>query len=121
MRQLQEATLNEFKAHFRGDLLRPGDANYDEVRQIWNAMIDRRPALIARCETLEDVVQSVRFGREHDLLISVRGGGHNIAGHAVCDDGLMIDLSGMRQVTVDPNARRAVCGGGAVGSSGGRA
>jgi hypothetical protein len=77
-------------------------ADYDEVRQIWNAMIDRRPALIARCRSPEDVVQAVKFARKHNLLVSVRGGGHNIAGNAVCDDGLMIDLSLMKRVQVDP-------------------
>ncbi len=107
MKQLQIAKIDEFKAHFRGDVLIPGDAGYDEVRQIWNAMIDRRPALIARCTSPEDVVQAVNFAREQDLLVSIRGGGHNIAGNAVCNDGLMIDLSLMRSVQVDPNARRA--------------
>ena len=93
MKQLQNAKIDEFKAHLRGDVLLPGDADYDEVRQIWNAMIDRRPALIARCASPEDVVRAVTFAREHNLLVSIRGGGHNIAGNAVCDDGLMIDLS----------------------------
>ena len=107
MRELQKSSIDEFKAHFRGDVLLPGDAGYDEVRQIWNAMIDRKPALIARCTSPEDVVQAVKFARKHDLLVSIRGGGHNIAGNAVCDDGLMIDLSLMKRVQVDPNARRA--------------
>ena len=105
MKQLQNELVDEFKAHFRGDVLLPGDADYDEVRQIWNAMIDRKPALIARCTSPEDVVQAVKFAREHDLLVSIRGGGHNIAGNAVCDDGLMIDLSLMKRVEVDPKAR----------------
>ena len=107
MKQLPTAIINEFKAQFRGNVLLPGDAGYDEVRQIWNAMIDRRPALIARCTSAEDVVQAVAFGRTNNLLISIRGGGHNIAGNAVCDDGIMIDLSLMKSVQVDPNARRA--------------
>ena len=107
MKQLQSGIVDEFKAHFRGSVLLPGDAAYDEVRQIWNAMVDRRPVLIARCASPEDVVQSVKFARRHDLLVSIRGGGHNIAGNAVCDDGLMIDLSLMKKVQVDPNARRA--------------
>ena len=97
MKQLQKAKIDEFKAHFRGDVLLPGDAGYDEVRQIWNAMIDRKPALIARCTSPEDVVQAVNFARKHNLLVSIRGGGHNIAGNAVCDDGLMIDLSLMKK------------------------
>ncbi len=107
MNQLQEAKIDEFKAQFQGDVLLSGDAGYGEVRQIWNAMIDRRPALIARCASPEDVVQAVNFARNHNLLVSIRGGGHNIAGNAVCDDGLVIDLSLMKSVRVDPNARRA--------------
>ena len=83
------------------------DAGYDEARQIWNAMIDRKPALIARCKSAEDVVQAVKFARTNDLLVSIRGGGHNIAGNAVCDDGIMIDMSLMKRVKVDPNARQA--------------
>src|SRR5512139_3737351 len=107
MTQFQKAEIGEFKAHFRGAVLLPGDAGYDEVRQIWNAMIDRRPALIARCVSSEDVVQAVNFARNHKLLVSIRGGGHNIAGNAVCNDCLMIDLSLMKGVQVDPKARRA--------------
>lgn len=107
MQQLQRAEIDEFKRHFRGNVLLPGDRGYDDVRQIWNAMIDRRPALIARCASAEDVVQAVKFARRHNLLVSIRGGGHNIAGNAVCDDGLMIDLSPMKDIQVDPNARRA--------------
>jgi FAD/FMN-containing dehydrogenase len=108
MKELSKATTNEFKTNFRGDVVLPGDANYDEVRAIWNAMIDRKPALIARCKTADDVVRAVKFGREQNLLVSIRGGGHNIAGNAVCDDGLMIDLSLMKKVEVDPQARRAM-------------
>jgi FAD/FMN-containing dehydrogenase len=107
MKQLQKASIDEFKAHFRGDMLLPAEEHYDEVRQIWNAMIDRRPALIARCASPDDIVLAVNFARKHDLLVSIRGGGHNIAGNAVCDDGLMIDLSLMKRVKVDPTARRA--------------
>ncbi len=105
--KIDQAKIDEFKAHFRGDVLRSGDAGYDEARQIWNAMIDRKPALIARCASPEDVVQAVKFGRAQDLLVSIRGGGHNIAGNAVSDGGLMIDLSPMKRVQVDPKARRA--------------
>lgn len=107
MKPLEHGMIDEFKTHFRGEALLPGDAGYDEVRQIWNAMIDRRPALIARCVSTEDVVQAVGFARKHNLLVSIRGGGHHIAGNAVCDDGLMIDLSLMKNVHVDPKARRA--------------
>jgi len=112
MNNLQKADIEDFKARFHGVVLLPGDAGYDGARQVWNAMIDRRPALIARCTSPEDVVQGVNFAREHDLLLSVRGGGHNIAGNAVCDDGLMLDLSPMKLVQVYPNARRAIVGPG---------
>ena len=108
MKQLQETEINELKSHFRGDLLLPTDVGYDEVRQIWNAMVDRRPALVARCTSSEDVVQAVRFARKRNLIVSIRGGGHNIAGNAVCNDGLMIDLSLMKRVQVDQKARRAI-------------
>ena len=107
MKQLEGAKIEEFKAQFRGEVLLPWDASYDEVRAIWNAMIDRKPAMIARCASADDVVQAVKFARQNDLLVSIRGGGHNIAGNAVCDDGLMIDLSPMKGVQVDPKARRA--------------
>jgi FAD/FMN-containing dehydrogenase len=107
MKQLPKAISDEFKAHFRGEVLLPDDASYDEVRRIWNAMIDRRPSMIARCKSPEDVIHAVKFSRKHNLLVSIRGGGHNIAGNAVCDDGLMIDLSLMKNIKVDPDARRA--------------
>ena len=112
MKVLLEADIDEFKTHFQGEVLLPDDAGYDEVRQIWNAMIDRRPALIARCTSAEDVVQAIAFGRTRNLIISVRGGGHNIAGNAVCDDGLMIDLSLMKCVQVDLATSRARVGPG---------
>ena len=99
--------LQTFKAGFKGAVLAPEDAAYDETRKIWNAMIDRRPGLIVRCTGTVDVVQAVRFARQHKLLTSVRGGGHNIAGLAVCDGGLMIDMSLLRGVWVDPVGRTA--------------
>src|SRR5512137_2388551 len=108
MNDIRNAGIGELKAHFRGDVLVPGNEGYDGARQIWNAMIDRRPALIARCKSPEDVIQAVRFARKKNLLVSVRGGGHNIAGNAVCDGGLMIDLSPMKRVQVDPGARQAI-------------
>jgi FAD/FMN-containing dehydrogenase len=107
MTQLANAKIDEFKANFRGEVLLPGNSGYDEVRQIWNAMIDRRPSLIARCASPDDVVQAVNFARQHSLLVSIRGGGHNIAGNAVCNDGLMIDFSLMKGVKVNPEARHA--------------
>ncbi len=100
------------RARFRGALLRPGEEGYDEARRVWNGAIDRRPALIARCAGADDVVEAVRFARERDLPVSVRGGGHSVAGHAVCDGGLMIDLSLMKEIRVDPDARIARAAGG---------
>lgn len=105
--EIPPEALQAFKSAFKGAVLGPEDAAYEEARKIWNAMIDRRPGLIARCSGTSDVVQVVRFARQHRLLVSVRGGGHNIAGLAVCDDGLMIDLSLLRGVWVDPMARTA--------------
>jgi FAD/FMN-containing dehydrogenase len=95
-----------------GDLLLPDNSRYEEARRVWNGMIDRRPAAIARARTTEDVVAAVNFAREHGLEIAVRGGGHNAAGLAVVDDGLVIDLSEMNQVQVDPERRIARAGGG---------
>jgi FAD/FMN-containing dehydrogenase len=104
--------FQELRGRFRGALLRPGEEGYDEARRIWNGAIDRRPALIARCAGADDVAVAVRFAREHDLPLSVRGGGHAVAGHAVCQDGLMIDLSLMKAVRVDPAAGTARAAGG---------
>lgn len=101
---LSGPALDELKASLRGQLLRPGDAGYDAARKVWNGMIDKRPAMIARCTGAGDVIQCVRIAREHDLLVSVRGGGHNVAGIAICDGGLMIDLSPMKSIRVDPVA-----------------
>lgn len=101
------ADIEALAARLRGNILVPDNAFYDEARSVWNAMIDRRPGLIVRCAGASDVVHAVRFAREHSLLISVRGGGHNIAGHAVCDGGLLIDLSQMRSVRVDASVQRA--------------
>jgi FAD/FMN-containing dehydrogenase len=91
----------------RGELLTPESPGYDEARAIWNGMIDRRPALIARCESAADVIEAVRFAARHHLLLAVRGGGHNIAGSAVCDHGMMIDVSPMKSVRIDPDRRVA--------------
>jgi len=108
------ARLESLAASVRGDLVTADSGNYDEVRSIWNAMIDRRPALIVRCRNAEDVVQAVRFAAESRLLTAVRGGGHNIAGSAINDGGLMIDLSTMRSVHVDRAARTVRVGPGAT-------
>ena len=99
---------------FRGQLIRAGHADYESARAVWNGAIDRRPRLIARCIGVADVVAAVRFARDHDLEIAVRGGGHNVAGTAVCDDGIVIDLSAMRAVRVDPAQRKAWVQGGAL-------
>jgi FAD/FMN-containing dehydrogenase len=99
--------LSDLSASFTGQLLTPDSPGYDEARTIWNAMIDRRPALIARCASAADVQRAVRFASARDLLLSVRGGGHNIGGYAVCEGGLMIDLSAMARVEVDAHAQRA--------------
>ncbi len=112
MVSLPGSSVDSLRNHFTGELLVSGDAGYDEARSLWNGDIDRRPALIARASRVDDVAAAIRFAREHDLEIAVRGGGHSFAGHGVVDDGLMIDLSAMREVSVDPAARRARCGGG---------
>ena len=104
---LGETVIEEFSAGLRGDLLRPGDDGYDEARKCFNAMIDKRPALIARCAGIADVIDAVNFARTNDILVSVRGGGHNVSGSAFCDGGLMIDLSPMKSVRVDPEGHTA--------------
>ena len=106
---IPESALQQLKSSLRGQTFSPGDPGYDEARTIPNAMIDRRPALIARCAGAADVVACVRIAREHDILVSVRGGGHSIAGKAVCDGGLMIDMSAMKGIRVDPARRTASC------------
>src|ERR1700740_514323 len=111
---LEEAAVHDFAANLRGPLLRPGDGGYDAARRVWNGMIDRRPALIARCAGVADVIAAVRFARTHELLVSVRGGGHNITGNGVCEGGLMIDLSPMKRVRGDPVRRTARAEGGAT-------
>src|SRR5262245_20535973 len=102
------------RAQIAGSVLLPSDAGYEDARRVHNGMIDRRPALIVRCHGTADVRAAVRFGREHGLEIAVRGGGHNVAGNAVCDGGVVIDLSAMRGVHVDPQGRRARAQGGAT-------
>ncbi len=104
---LDDVTLADLAQRFRGEIIRPGDAKYDAARAIWNGAIDRHPALIARCSGAADVRAAVRFARERDLLVAVRGGGHNVAGTAVCDGGLVIDLSSMKGLWVDPTKRTA--------------
>lgn len=102
---LSKEALEGFQGSIRGRVLTAESAGYNEARKVWNAMIDRRPAVIAQCASAADVIKAVRFAREHHLAVAVRGGGHNIAGSAVCDGGLMIDLSPMKSVRVDPAAQ----------------
>src|SRR5437868_10343647 len=100
MATLSTELLDNFKSSLRGALLQAGDEGYDKARSIWNAMIDRRPALIVRAAGVADVMAAVNFARQNGLLLAVRGGGHNIAGNAVCDDGLMLDMSPMKAVRI---------------------
>jgi FAD/FMN-containing dehydrogenase len=111
---LDETAVLAFANELEGDLIRPGDAGYDKARAVWNGMIDRYPLLIARCATVADVVTAVHFARHNNLPLAVRGGGHNVAGYGTLDDGLVIDLSPMNRVEVDPEARIARAQGGAT-------
>jgi FAD/FMN-containing dehydrogenase len=104
---LTATVVGQLRERLVGTLLAPGDAGYDSARKVWNGMIDKRPALIAQCRGAKDVAACVRLAREHDLPLSVRGGGHNFAGKAVLDDGLMIDLSAMKDNAIDPVRRLA--------------
>ncbi len=112
--EIEMAAVENLSGGLRGSVLLQGSEGYEDTRRIWNGMIDRRPAIIARCVGAADVASAVNFAREHDVLVAIRGGGHNVAGNAVCDGGLMIDLSRMRGVHVDPKARRARAAGGAT-------
>ncbi|TWD81084.1 FAD/FMN-containing dehydrogenase [Kribbella amoyensis] len=114
MTQLAGSALDDLREQVAGPVLAPGESGYDEARRIWNAAVDRRPGAIARCTSAADVSAAVRYAARHGLEISVRGGAHSPAGTAVLDDGLMIDLSLLNHVTVDPEAKRARVGGGAL-------
>ncbi len=109
---LEETVVQELVSHLRGALLRPGDAGYEQACQVYNGMIDRHPALIARCVDVADVIAAVNFARDQQLMLAVRGGGHSGPGLGTCDDGLVIDLSGMKGMRVDPVARTARVEGG---------
>ncbi|MEO8751617.1 MAG: FAD-binding oxidoreductase [Casimicrobiaceae bacterium] len=114
VRQLRGAEVEAFAAQISGGILTAADPDYDTARKVWNGTVDRHPALIARCSSDADVQAAVRFASTHRMLLSVRGGGHHIAGNAVAERGLMIDLSGMRAITIDPAARTARVGPGAL-------
>jgi FAD/FMN-containing dehydrogenase len=114
MTKLQATKIQELKGSFRGEILLPSDDTYESARKIWNAMIDKHPALIVRCAAASDVVRAVNFARDNGLVLAVRGGGHNIAGNAMCDNGIVIDLSQMKAASVDPDARRVTIEGGAT-------
>ncbi len=110
--KLVPEVMDDLAGRFRGELVLPGDAGYDDARSVWNGMIDRRPALIARCTSTADVVAAVDAARASGLTVSVRGGGHSVTGHATCDDGIVIDLSPMKHVVVDAEAQTARADGG---------
>jgi FAD/FMN-containing dehydrogenase len=109
---LGDATVTELDCTLTGSVVRPGDEDYEDARHVWNGAIDRHPALIARVANTEDVVRAVKFAASEGLPVAVRGGAHSIAGFSTCDDGIVIDLSGMVDVNVDPVMRRATAGGG---------
>jgi FAD/FMN-containing dehydrogenase len=111
---LTDTTVAAFKSALRGEVIVPGDARYDEARKVYNGMIDRRPRLIAKCTDVADVIAAVNFGRDNSLPVSIRSGGHNAAGLGVCDDGVVVDLSPMRYVHVDPRKKTIRAGGGAL-------
>ena len=110
----EDAEVEAVQENIRGKLIEPDNPEYDEARTIWNAMIDRHPGLVAQCTGVVDVITAVNFARDRDLLVAVKGGGHNVAGNAVCDDGLVIDLSAMNGVRVDPEAMTVRVSGGAT-------
>ena len=104
--------LDKLGREFRGNLVTPEDPDYEEARRIWNGIVDKRPAVVAKCSNTSDVVTAVNFARDHGLEVAVRGGGHNVAGNATCDDGIVIDLGPMKGIQVDPDRRTAMAEGG---------
>jgi FAD/FMN-containing dehydrogenase len=105
--EIPNERIEQFQTTFRGELIQPGDPSYEQARRIWNASIDKHPGLIARCTGVADVIAAVNFARENELLVAVRAGGHNVGGRAVCDNGIVIDLSRMKAIHVDAANRRA--------------
>src|SRR5439155_17972281 len=109
---VDDTSIRELREHLRGRVFLPGDEGYDDARKVFNAMIDRQPALIVRCAGVADVIAAVNFARDANILVSVRGGGHSVVGHAVCDGGGVIDLSAMKSVRVHPRSLTARAEGG---------
>ena len=111
---MNSGAIGKLQEQLRGELIQPGDAAYDSARKVYNGMIDKRPGIIARCRDVADVMAAVQFGQDNNLLTAVRGGGHNAAGLGICDDGLVIDLSQMKNVHIDPKAKTARAAPGCV-------
>src|SRR5213593_4421373 len=109
---LSEDSIKELQGGLRGGLIEPGDKDYDEARKVYNGMIHKKPRLIARCADVADVIRSVNFARDNELLLAIRSGGHNAGGLGICDDGLVIDLGSIKYTRVDPAARTVTVGGG---------
>lgn len=114
IKDLSAQTINAFATKLKGSLVLPSDENYDDTRQVYNAMIDKRPGVFAMCKSIDDVIASVNFGRDNDILVAIRGGGHNGGGLGLCNDGLVIDLSGLKFVEVDSATNRVKVGGGNI-------
>jgi FAD/FMN-containing dehydrogenase len=114
VKDLNASIIEEFASQIRGEIILPKDSNYDETRKVYNAMINKHPGMIVKCVDVADVINAVNFGRENDLLVAVRGGGHNGGGLGLCDDGLVIDLSGIKFVRVDTAEKTVRVGGGNV-------
>src|SRR5713226_181461 len=104
---IDEAAIRKFRTGLRGEVILPGDEGYESARRVWNRKYDKHPGLIVHCAEATDVIRTVDFARNHDLLVAVRGGGHSYAGHAICDGGMVIDLSRMKGIQVDPVRRIA--------------
>ena len=111
---IDQGRLETMRRSLAGELILPGDAGYDDCRKVFNAMHDRRPGAIVRCASTADVVAAVDFARHNRLLIAVRSGGHSVAGLSICDDGILIDLAGLKTIAVDPEGRAARAGGGVL-------
>jgi FAD/FMN-containing dehydrogenase len=112
-----EERTREFGKALRGEIIRPGDDEYENARRVWNGMIDKHPAMIVRCAGVADVITAVNFARSNGIPVSVRGGGHNVAGNALCDGGMVIDLSRMKAIRVDPATGHARAEGGVSGEN----